>query len=1109
MSWPLSQDYNEAVQNPLSTFSDPELKQSEVATNDLGLPMPCSGNFADVYELNHPAGGKWAVKCFTRQIPGIQDRYLKISNYLQKCRLPFIVQFNFLEQGVKVRGQWYPILKMDWVEGLSLNEFVDDYVDRPRILQSLCDMWVKLATGLREARLAHCDLQHGNVLLVPGGQEGKLSLRLVDYDGMWVPALERSKSIELGHSNYQHPQRQREGLWSNHIDSFSHLVIYTALRAVASAGKPLWQRCNNGDNLLFKQTDLVAPTKSPLFAELFKSGDPAVKYLAGVLMDAARQPLAQTPLLYDVVQGIPRTKTARRDAAVALPRDTVDESLDWERVLGEARRKRRRAPRKRNRKLAVVLLLLLLAVGAVVGGDSVFNNGAWLSRSAEFPGAIRDWAAVRFAKGSGAAGAKPTDSVRASRRRSVDDMVSDLKKEQAERLDALAELVGLDSTKAATCVPGLKLLLKDPMEEARLAAVQALKSMRLEPRLAVESLSIALEDRSPEVKIAAVDALRGIGPAAASVTARLVALGKDEQEQVRAAAGQALEEIIGRIKTALDRIETGTGEERAKATQELTMAGANVIVVAMRSALGDSSATIRSAAVAALGSAGAATGNPELRAQASQVAAGLQETLLHDRDEGVRVAAARALARVRSDPRSAVRVLRRALADEPSVQIKGGSALKIAVLGALAGFGPDASDSIPDLVRLFGSDDANLREAAGRAAVAVRPKTGELTGILARLVKESAMSTRVVAATLLGKVGAEGEGGVVALADVLKDNNQPLEVRLAAAGSLGELHTAAKPALPIIAAVLQNDKNSQLAATILDALEKMGPEAAQDDVRHSLGRLLIHPQKSMRERAIGTLAKIDPKTSAALSPLRQAASDVEVLHGLGDLLVSREEARRSLATCLLEGIDPSARPVLDLLAKPGPAPAKLDAKSATWEAFQKLSPEERRHSCDFLGRLGPVALPLLRAALWSDSSREVKAAAARSLPVPELIAALKEAGAFAQVEAANALGARGSEAKDAVPELMKGLYSQYPTLRDAATRALARIGKPAVAALNDSLKIALKKNLADQASRICYILAQIGPEAKEAIPTLIQATKDPSAAVALGAKEALAKIQSK
>jgi hypothetical protein len=83
-----------------------------------------------------------------------------------------------------------------------------------------------LARELREANLAHADLQHGNVLLVPQGATQKLEL--IDYDGMFVPALARSPSGELGHPAYQHPEHLRSGTYSLEVDRFPHLVICTA-----------------------------------------------------------------------------------------------------------------------------------------------------------------------------------------------------------------------------------------------------------------------------------------------------------------------------------------------------------------------------------------------------------------------------------------------------------------------------------------------------------------------------------------------------------------------------------------------------------------------------------------------------------------------------------------------------------------------------------------------------------------------------------------------------------------------------------------------------------------------------------------------------------------
>ncbi|MBL8796858.1 MAG: DUF4339 domain-containing protein, partial [Planctomycetia bacterium] len=211
-SWPLSQDYNEAIQTPTQCFSDPELRQGTAITNALGLPIPCAGNFADVYAVQTPRR-KLAVKCFTRQIPGLRERYVEISQYLKQVQLPFMVEFQFLDQGIKVRGQWYPVLKMQWVEGVPLNNYVQDQLNSPQTLRALCRMWLKLAGRLQQASLAHGDLQHGNVLLTPATKAETFRVHLVDYDGMCVPALDLLKPIEVGHSAYQHPQRQREGTY--------------------------------------------------------------------------------------------------------------------------------------------------------------------------------------------------------------------------------------------------------------------------------------------------------------------------------------------------------------------------------------------------------------------------------------------------------------------------------------------------------------------------------------------------------------------------------------------------------------------------------------------------------------------------------------------------------------------------------------------------------------------------------------------------------------------------------------------------------------------------------------------------------------------------------
>jgi formylglycine-generating enzyme required for sulfatase activity len=329
MVWPHSQDYNEAVQDPASCFADPDLRRGQVVTNALGLPLPCSGNFADVYHMRC-SGGEWAVKCFTRQVVGLRQRYAAISDHLVQAQMSVAVEFQYLDQGVQIHGAWYPVVKMRWVEGLTLNEFVRSALDRPAVLGALGQLWVRMAQRLRESQIAHGDLQHGNILLVPGRRGESLHLRLIDYDGMWVPALASVKSGEVGHPNYQHPQRLREGTYSPEVDRFPLLVVTIALRCLQIGGRALWERYDNGDNLLFREADFASPHQSRLFAELRQLPDPAARSIAAQLMAAAQKPLEQTPLLEHALASSPQGASAPAQVHQAAAASAPSVESWWE-----------------------------------------------------------------------------------------------------------------------------------------------------------------------------------------------------------------------------------------------------------------------------------------------------------------------------------------------------------------------------------------------------------------------------------------------------------------------------------------------------------------------------------------------------------------------------------------------------------------------------------------------------------------------------------------------------------------------------------------------------------------------------------------------------------
>lgn len=300
MAWPLISDYQEAIQSPRTSLADSVLQQGTPVCNRLGLPVPVTGGFASVYQINSQ-GRRWAVRCFLREFSDQARRYQAIDQHLRGVSLPCKVGFEYQPKGIRIRGAWYPILKMEWVQGMLLNEHVETLLGDREALRKLAEEWLALVRSLKARQIAHGDLQHGNIL-VAGKQ-----LRLIDYDGMFVPALAGSGSHETGHPSYQHPRRGPND-YDLEVDRFSAMAIYVALLALAYEPR-LWEQFNNGDNLLFRREDFAHPTRSPLFQALRQLKERGVASYVVLLQASSAGPLAHVPEI-QVVAAPPATPRA-------------------------------------------------------------------------------------------------------------------------------------------------------------------------------------------------------------------------------------------------------------------------------------------------------------------------------------------------------------------------------------------------------------------------------------------------------------------------------------------------------------------------------------------------------------------------------------------------------------------------------------------------------------------------------------------------------------------------------------------------------------------------------------------------------------------------------
>jgi hypothetical protein len=261
MALPRLGQYQLALQHPATAFADPELKKGAVEMTPMGLPRVISGSFALTY---HVVNGRseWAVRCFHREASELHRRYQAISAVVAKAPPGPFVPVVYLAKGVLVEGAWYAVTKMPWLNAVPLNRAIEVSLDR-KTLTKRAQQFRAIVERMESLGVAHGDLQHGNILVDAFG-----NLKLVDYDGMFVPALAGLGANESGHVNYQH--QRRAGQFDPLLDRFSAALIYTALTALA-ADPSLWHRFSNGENLLFRRADLDAPDRSPLFRNCWDS----------------------------------------------------------------------------------------------------------------------------------------------------------------------------------------------------------------------------------------------------------------------------------------------------------------------------------------------------------------------------------------------------------------------------------------------------------------------------------------------------------------------------------------------------------------------------------------------------------------------------------------------------------------------------------------------------------------------------------------------------------------------------------------------------------------------------------------------------------------------
>ncbi len=296
MAYPSFEQYNQAFSVHNKTLSDPELRTGTLTKNGFGMPLAISGGFALTYTIS-TARCKFAVRCFHRESKDLEPRYTAISRKLASLNSPYFLDFQFQPTGILVDGSGYPVVKMAWASGKTLGEFLEDNLRNPVALGNLAKALEDLAAYLQKEGIAHGDLQSGNLMVGPNGT----SVQLIDYDGMFVEEIRGLGSMELGHINFQHPQRKSLNPFDASLDHFSLIALSVSIRALQFDAS-LWDKTNSeADAILFRANDFLDPASSSVFTLIAKNNK--LTTLAKNFAAVCKSPMARTPTLADFLAG--------------------------------------------------------------------------------------------------------------------------------------------------------------------------------------------------------------------------------------------------------------------------------------------------------------------------------------------------------------------------------------------------------------------------------------------------------------------------------------------------------------------------------------------------------------------------------------------------------------------------------------------------------------------------------------------------------------------------------------------------------------------------------------------------------------------------------------
>ena len=337
MQYPLISEYLAAIREANDNLD--KLSHMMPVLDKYGEPYRSSGAFAVVFKMKDEQTGKcYALKCFTEEQEGRAEAYRQIAEELEFVDSPYITSVKYLEKELFVdsncEDEEFPVLLMDWIEGETMETYIAANYTDTHAMSMLCYRFCKMAAWLRSQSFAHGDIKPDNIMVRPDG-----TLTLVDYDGMFVPAMKGQKSPTIGTKDFSHPLRTIYD-FDETIDDFALASIALSLKAI-SLNPSLLQTYGASDRLLFSAADYLDLSKSKTFTALqgLLADEEARTLLSMFLLASAKKNLSMCSFRLFGLQKpkeeeVCSTEVTKEDLENAVKdKFGVLYSKDWKRLL--------------------------------------------------------------------------------------------------------------------------------------------------------------------------------------------------------------------------------------------------------------------------------------------------------------------------------------------------------------------------------------------------------------------------------------------------------------------------------------------------------------------------------------------------------------------------------------------------------------------------------------------------------------------------------------------------------------------------------------------------------------------------------------------------------